>query len=119
MDNFTPSERIILKKLYQDFNIVSPTLLFIAKLMIKQKISSYPIFIACNTPILLGIKIDDLPMTHFEFRASHLENFVKKEFIPKNTAPQFQSTYPDPIQKACIFMVTEEFQKFIFVPYSK
>jgi hypothetical protein len=117
MDNFSPSERIILKKLYQDFNIVSAKLFSIAKLIIKQKISSYPIFVACNTPILLGIKIEDLPMTYFEFRASHLENFVKQKFITKNTTPQFQSNYPDPHQKACLFMVTEEFQKFIFVPY--
>jgi hypothetical protein len=117
MDNFTPSERIILKKLRQDFNLVSAQLLSIAKLVVKQKISNYPIFIACNTPILLGVKIENMPMTHFEYRASHLEDFVKQKFILKNTMPQFQSNYPDPSQKACLFIVVEDFQKFISIPY--
>ncbi|MCS6903864.1 MAG: hypothetical protein RML72_10850 [Bacteroidia bacterium] len=119
MQEFKPSEQILLKSLNKDFRNIEKQLWKLSELMINQKISRFPIFIACDLPLSLGIKIQELPLTYFEFRASHLQEFIQKKLIASNAIAHFQSTYPNPLEKACIFIVTENFQKFIFVPYQQ
>jgi len=91
----------------------------IAHSVIEESISEYPIFVVAQELISFGRQVfdrDEVSLNWF-FYASLLEEFLKKEIITKEKVKDFQKAYDDPLERACIFIVTPEVQQFVFVPY--
>jgi hypothetical protein len=111
--------QLILESLRNDMMLVSSTLHEIAEHIIEESVSEYPVFVAAQQPVQLGRpvpEIEHLPLTWF-FSASTLEEFVLKNVVNRDKLMQFQRTFSDPSKKACIFVITEEGARFVFVPY--
>jgi hypothetical protein len=111
--------REVLESLRTDIAQVGPTLRDIAEEVIDEGISEYPIFVATQQPLDLGRAIPDLdevPLT-WQFRASLLEELVKRKVVQPDHVYRFQRTYDNPRRKACVFVITEVGAQFVFVPY--
>jgi hypothetical protein len=110
---------IILESLQNDVAQVSATLKQIAETVIEEGISEYPVFVAAQQVVEIGKPIfdqDELPLNWF-FRVSILEDFMRKEIVAGENLVRFKKAYGDPQVKACIFVITPEEGKFVFVPY--
>lgn len=91
----------------------------IAERVIDEGISEFPVFVASFEMIDIGKPIfdRDIIQLNWFFNASILEDFVRKNIVKKENLNRFQKVYGDPKEEACIFMVTPEEARFVFVPY--
>lgn len=85
----------------------------------ERKFSEFPIF-----PISkVEIKIGALLYGKYEFDiswnyyASTLEEFLQRKLVDVNYVENFKSTYKNPDEYCCLFVVDETFVNFVFVPY--
>jgi hypothetical protein len=87
--------------------------------MIKEGFSDFPIFVAHQLEIELGEPILDRTElgTNWTIHASHLEEFVEKGLVQKERETLFKETYKDPAEFACLFVVSKEGGRFVFIPY--
>ena len=83
----------------------------------ERKFSEFPIF-----PISrVEIKIGSILFRQFElgndwhYYASMLEEFLQRGLIADEE--QFRTTYKNPDEFCCLFVVDEEFVNFVFIPY--
>lgn len=112
-------ENTVLESLHNDFAQVKSILQPLAQRVIEEEISEYPIFIASHEWVEMGKPLfsrDDMPLNWY-FYASIIEEFLKKNIIKKENVDSFKSTYGDPEERACIFMIIGEEAKFVFIPY--
>ncbi|MEJ2006075.1 MAG: hypothetical protein P8X57_14185, partial [Cyclobacteriaceae bacterium] len=58
----------------------------------------------------------DLPINWY-INASFLDEFVQRGLIAEDKQDEFTSTYKDPDEFCCLFVVDEEFTRFVFVPF--
>lgn len=110
---------LILESIQNDVAQVGDSLKLIAERVISEGISEYPVFIAAQDWVDLGKPIfdrDSVQLNWF-FNASILEDFVSKDIVKTDKVKGFKAAYGDPLERACIFVVTPELQQFIFVPY--
>lgn len=109
----------LLESLQSDLLEVGFQLKEIARQVIQEDISEYPVFIASQTWIDIGKPVfdRDLVQLNWFFYASILEDFIKRKIVLPSNLLQFKRTYGDPMLKACIFVITEEEAGFVFVPY--
>lgn len=86
--------------------------------IIEKKVSKYPIFILSKEDIAMGVKLVRKGGLSgpWNVNASMLEEFVTKGIINKNSAPDFISTYRDPITYLCLFVLSDLGAQFIFLP---
>ncbi|HPI11957.1 MAG TPA: hypothetical protein PLK63_13025 [Catalimonadaceae bacterium] len=87
--------------------------------MKSRRISDYPVFVMCRQvqPIggLLYDKLNEnLDWNYFIAMA---EEFVAREILSTEGYETFVSTYKDPEEFCCLFVVDPEFTNFVFVPY--
>lgn len=111
----------IIESLRNDIAQVGPQLREIAEKVISEGISDYPIFVAAQEMIEIGKPIFDrdvVPVNWF-FSASILEDFVRRELVKRENLGRFQRTFGDPSEKACIFVITGDDARFVFVPYTE
>lgn len=109
----------VLESLYNDFDKVKESLRFVAQKIVAEDISEYPIFVASHEWIDIGKPIfnrEEIELNWFFF-VSFIEEFEKRKIILRNKSKEFKETFGDVEEKACIFLVTGEEAKFIFVPY--
>ena len=55
--------------------------------------------------------------TEWNFYASFLEEFVERKYVDKEKTELFEEVYKDPNEFCCLFIVDEDFTKFVFIPY--
>lgn len=115
---FNETETQALLSLQQDFRVIGSKLSQLAVAVVEMEVSQYPLFIATDTPISLGLPVDSFVQTIYRYRISHLEELVGKGLVSRAQIPAFREQYPDPRQQACVFLVREEVSRFVFVPYS-
>lgn len=53
----------------------------------------------------------------WNYYASFLDEFVQRELVGKEKIEDFKSTYKDPDEFCCLFVVDNEFTNFVFIPY--
>jgi hypothetical protein len=53
----------------------------------------------------------------WNYYASFLDEFVQRELVGKDKIEDFKSTYKDPDEFCCLFVVDKEFTNFVFIPY--
>ena len=117
-----PIKEEYLISLRADFNTVGSYLLDISKAVLKQQITMYPIFIVHNEPALsLGKLIIDSgrSKTNWCFSASVIEELLRKDIVTYEKLDEFKMVYKDPLQYACVLMITKEMQDFVFIPYNQ
>jgi hypothetical protein len=88
----------------------------------KQKISEFPVFIISRPEIHLGkllISKQEREGLAWNYYASMLEEFVQRQMIEGNSEGEkaFKTAYQNPDEFCCLFVVDENFTKFIFIPY--
>jgi hypothetical protein len=83
-----------------------------------QDISNYPIFVAAQTEIELGILLLDAQQMpeNWQIRASTLEEFHVKSLINTEKIEDFRALYNSHKSALCIFAHTDFGVKFLFVP---
>ena len=103
----------------KDFATVSDTLLEASAQIRKRDISQYPIFVFAKQEVPLGgllVNADELNLEWHVF-ASYLELFVQQGIVGQEGIESFQATYKNADEFCCLFVLDEEFTKFVFVPY--
>ncbi|MFK7906634.1 MAG: hypothetical protein AB8B69_16000 [Chitinophagales bacterium] len=111
----------ILENVQHDVDIYSDYLQKIAKGVIDNKISEYPIFVAHREPSMnIGrpIIIAEQMQTDWSFNASLIEEFVKKSLIEQKKVATFKHIYKDATKYACLFIISGDSDAgFVFCPY--
>ena len=112
---------LVLESLKNDLDQVGETLHKLAAMVISEGISDFPVFVAAHKFVEIGkpvFDLDDVQINWF-FNISTLEEFVQKDIIKTENLNRFRRTYNDPEENACIFVITEDDARIVFVPYAK
>jgi len=124
MENDPELDGKYLGQISQDFILVAETLKEAAYQIVKRGFSEQPIFaIAKRSDLPIGqlfIGQGENPgekKTQWSYYASYLDEFVQRELINKEKAEDFKSTYKDPNEFCCLFVVDEAFTNFLYIPY--
>ena len=111
---------LILESIQNDVAQIGPQLRVISERVINEEISEYPLFVASQEVVDIGRAIfdrDAIDLNWF-FTATILEDFVRRGLISQTKLHEFQRTFGDPLEKACIFVITEQQEgHFVFVPF--
>jgi hypothetical protein len=102
-----------------DFLKVSDTLKESSYQIRKRGFSDYPIFPIAKIDINIGnllIGKQELG-TAWNYRVTYLDEFVQRKLIAEEKVEDFKSTYKDPDEFCCLFVVDPEFTNFIYIPY--
>lgn len=108
-----------LKSLQRDLDFYSESLKEVAVEIDVEGLSSFPIFVAHQHEMKIGELIIDRGElgTQWTVHASTLEEFIEKGLIQKEKQVLFESSYKDPSQFMCVFVVVPEGANFVFYPY--
>ena len=103
----------------KDFATVSDTLKEASYQVRKNDISKYPIFIFTKQEVQLGallVNADELNL-QWHVYASYVELFMQQGIIGADGVDAFEASYKNADEFCCLFVLDEEFTKFVFVPY--
>lgn len=111
-----------LHSLRNDITLIGSYMRDFSAHVIEEEISKYPVYVAFQT--------DDLPLgkpfftreqhnLNWNFNATILEEFVKKEIVNMDKVDEFRETYGDPLERACIFVFLPDQAGFVFIPYQE
>ena len=81
--------------------------------------SNHPIFAISKMEAPVGqplIKVGELE-NEWNYNATFLDEFVQRKIIEKDKQRDFEEAYKNPDEFCCLFVIDNEFTKFIFVPY--
>lgn len=103
----------------EDFIKVSDTLKEAAYHIRQRDISNFPIFPICKhkQPIgslLIGKEEVDLLWNYY---ASFSKEFFDRKIFDQEGLELFEKNYKNSDEFCCLFVVDQEFTKFLFVPY--
>jgi hypothetical protein len=88
-----------------------------ADIILDEGVSKYPIFVLHQQELEMGIPLVEAgEKFRWSVHASTLEEFVSKDLIFNEKAPEFISTYKDPEVHLCLFVLSELGAQFIFIP---
>ena len=88
-----------------------------ADIVLDQDVSNYPIFLAHQQELEMGIPITTTEEgAKWSIHASTLEEFVSKQIIFPEKIEEFKSNYKDPKESICIFVLSELGAQFVFIP---
>jgi hypothetical protein len=84
-------------------------------------LSQYPIFLAHQHESALGEIILDKNEFNSEWsiHASTLEEFVERGVIKKELRERFITSYKNPNNYMCVFVLVPEGANFVYFPYAK
>ena len=101
----------------QDFVKVADTLKEASYQIRKRGFSAYPIFPICKVDQPIGqLLIDsEISRTEWKYYASFLDEFVQRDLVEHED--DFKSAFKDPDEFCCLFVVDQEFTKFVFIPF--
>jgi len=110
-----------LVSLEKDLKFFNESIREVAVEIMVEGLSSYPIFVAHQHEIKLGEVILDRHElnTEWSIHASTLEEFMEKGVIKEILKERFISTYKNPNDFMCVFVVVPEGANFVYYPYVK
>lgn len=102
-----------------DFAAVSDNLKEASYQIRKRDFSDYPIFPISKVEIPIGqLLIGRTELgSQWNYYASFLDEFVQRKLIDAEKVEEFKSTYKNPDEFCCLFVVDPAFTKFLYVPY--
>jgi len=90
-----------------------------AQVILDKDVSSYPIMVAHQQELELGMPIfnrEDNKGAKWSIHASTLEEFVSRQIIFPEKVEEFQKNFKDANDSICIFVLSELGAEFIFLP---
>lgn len=110
-----------LVSLEKDLKFFNESIREVALEIMVEGLSNYPIFIAHQHEIALGEMILDRfdLNTEWSIHASTLEEFVEKGVIKEILKERFISSYKNPNEYMCVFVIVPEGANFVYFPYEK
>lgn len=110
-----------LKVLEADIKSHASLLYEAAQTIIVQNISNYPIFVAHQHTLNMGIELIDSATTrsNWSINASTLEEFATKGIVTEDKIEAFTNIYKNPNEFVCIFLLESNNAEFIFYPYEE
>ena len=104
-----------------DLKLFNESIREVAIEIMVEGLSLYPIFIAHQHELSLGEVILDRHELNSEWsiHASTLEEFIERSVIKKELRERFISTYKNPHDFMCVFVIVPEGANFVFFPYEK
>lgn len=111
--------QVKLKALERDIKVLGSILRDAATTLKNENISNYPLFVAHQYRLSVGIPLidRDIQNSNWSFNISTLEELVTKNIISNERVDPFREVYKDPEQFVSIFVIDEEVAEFIFYPY--
>lgn len=103
----------------RDFIKVSDTLKEASYQVRTRKFSDFPIFPISKTrqpigQLLLGNDEMDIDWNYY---MTYLDEFVQRKLVDENALEEFRTSYKDPDEFCCLFVLDEDFTSFVYVPY--
>jgi hypothetical protein len=104
--------------LEQELAFYKTTLSEAADMVLTADISKYPIFVAHQGEVELGILLIDREKTagNWTIHVSTLEEFVMKQVIQPEKIDEFKKVYKDARGQLCFFVLSELGATFNFLP---
>lgn len=85
----------------------------------KRGFSEYPIFPISKHEQPIGQLLynkSDLDQD-WNYYITYLDEFIERKLIQEDKLADFLSTYKDPDEYCCLFVVDNQFTNFLFIPY--
>jgi hypothetical protein len=116
-----PKKESPLVSLERDLKFFNESIREVAVEIMTEGISANPIFVAHQHELKLGeIILDRNELnTEWSIHASTLEEFSEKGVIKAELKERFLSTYKNPNDFMCLFVVVPEGANFVYYPYVK
>ncbi len=91
-----------------------------AKVTIDKEVSNYPVFVAHQDEIPLGVEFVNREKsgTFWSYNVTTLEELVTKKIINTDRLDNFKRIYKDPLKFICVFVVEQKGASFVFYPYN-
>ncbi|ELR69438.1 hypothetical protein C900_04970 [Fulvivirga imtechensis AK7] len=108
-----------LGQISEDFVVVADTLKEASYQIRKRKFSDYPIFPISKIELPIGqllIGKEELAV-NWNYNASFLDEFIQREIVSEDNMEDFKASYKDPDEFCCLFVVDDNFTRFVFIPY--
>ncbi len=114
-------KKVKLKLLEADIQNFGSTLKGAAETIQTQNVSNYPIFVAHQYTVGLGIELIDRGehSSNWSFNASTLEEMVAKNVVTSDKIDSFRAIYKSPETFICVFVLDETGAEFVFYPYEE
>lgn len=93
-----------------------------AEVILDQDVSKYPILVAHQQELELGMPIfkrEENAGSKWSIHASSLEEFVSKQIVYPDKIEEFKSNYKSIDSSVCVFVLSEMGAEFIFLPVKK
>ncbi|MFD0794284.1 hypothetical protein ACFQZX_11705 [Mucilaginibacter litoreus] len=110
-----------LVSLERDLKFYNESIKEVAIEIMVEGLSANPIFVAHQHEVKLGEMIlnrDELN-TEWSIQASTIEEFVERGIIKPELKERFLSSYKNPNEYMCLFVVVPEGANFVYYPYGK
>lgn len=105
-----------------DFVKVSDSLKEASYHLRKRNISQFPVIVMANEAQPIGaLLIEAAPNSEigntWNYSLSMIEEFIQRTLVAENNLEFFKSQYKDPEEFCCLFVLTPEFVRFVYIPY--
>ncbi|GGH18925.1 hypothetical protein [Mucilaginibacter phyllosphaerae] len=116
-----PKKESPLVSLERDLKFFNESIHEVAIEIMVEGLSSHPIFVAHQHKLKLGELILDRNElnTEWSIHASTIEEFTERGIIKAELKERFLSTYKNPNDFMCLFVVVPEGANFVYYPYVK
>jgi hypothetical protein len=116
-----PKKDSPLVSLERDLKFFNESIREVAVEIMVEGLSLHPIFIAHQHEIKLGeLILDRIELnTEWSIHASTIEEFTERGIIKTELKERFLSTYKNPNDFMCLFVVVPEGANFVYYPYVK
>jgi hypothetical protein len=116
-----PKKESPLVSLERDLKFFNESIREVAIEIMVEGLSANPIFIAHQHEIKLGeVILDRIELnTAWSIHASTIEEFEERGIIKPELKERFLSTYKNPNDFMCLFVVVPEGANFVYYPYPK
>ena len=103
----------------QDFAKVSDYLKEASYQIRSRNLSSHPIFVVSKVPTALGVVLLEREKigSAWNYAASYIGEFMDRKLITSEHEQDFLSTYRNPDEFCCLFVVDQDFTNFVYLPY--
>lgn len=109
-------------QLQEELDIYRKLMTQAAQVILDKEVSKFPIMVAHQQEIELGIPIhtpDEKTPIKWAIHASTLEEFVSKQIVFPEKIEDFKKNFKDAAESICVFVLSELGAQFIFIPTKK
>lgn len=108
-----------LGEITEDFVKIAEHLQEASYQIIKRGFSKYPIFPFCRTEQPIGQILIDKDKLDIKWNvfATYIDEFIERGIIDEEKKDSFISSYKNPDEFCCLFVIDGAFTSFVYIPY--